>query len=95
MTGWAIGDDGNRALEQPVDPEGHATALYDTLERIVLPLFYQRRDGFVDVMRYSIALNGSFFTAQRMRQEYVINAYGLESALPTELPALAHSGRTS
>jgi starch phosphorylase len=89
VTGWAIGDDGNGALGQPVDSEGHATALYDTLERIVLPLFYQRRDGFVDVMRYSIALNGSFFTAQRMLQEYVINAYGLESALPTELPALA------
>jgi hypothetical protein len=29
------------------------------------------------VMRYAIALNGSFFTAQRMLQEYVTKAYDL------------------
>jgi hypothetical protein len=33
---------------------------------------------FIDVMRYTIALNGSFFTAQRMLHEYAIKAYGLE-----------------
>ena len=97
VTGWAIGHDGDRLLGQPVDldPEGHATALYDTLERVVLPLFYQRRDGFIDVMRYSIALNGSFFTAHRMLQEYVIRAYGFESPVVMALPAFALSGRTS
>lgn len=80
ITGWAIGDDGWRSLDQPVDSATHATALYDALERTVLPLFYGHRDGFIDVMRYAIALNGSFFTAQRMVQEYVLKAYGLEQA---------------
>lgn len=78
VTGWAIGDDGRGLLEQPIDSGTHAAALYDTLERKVLPLFYQRRDGFIDAMRYAIALNGSFFTAQRMLQEYVIKAYGID-----------------
>jgi starch phosphorylase len=78
VTGWAIGDDGRRPLEQPVDIAAHASALYDKLERTVLPLFYRSRDRFVDVMRYAIALNGSFFTAQRMLQEYVLKAYSLE-----------------
>jgi glycogen phosphorylase len=78
VTGWAIGDDCRQSPVQPVDSATHATALYDALERTVLPLFYTRRDGFVDVMRYAIALNGSFFTAQRMLQEYAIKAYHLE-----------------
>jgi hypothetical protein len=30
-------------------------------------------------MRYAIALNGSFFTAQRMLQEYVVKAYGTDA----------------
>jgi starch phosphorylase len=80
VTGWAIGPNGRRSLEQPVDSTVHAASLYDALERTILPLFYQDRDGFIDVMRYAISLNGSFFTAQRMLQEYVIKAYGLDAA---------------
>jgi starch phosphorylase len=78
VTGWAIGSDSPHPLEPAVDSATHATALYDALERVVLPAFYQRRDAFIDVMRYAIALNGSFFTAQRMLQEYVTKAYNLE-----------------
>ena len=79
VTGWAIGDDVRRPVDLPVDIDSsaHATALYDTLERTVLPLFYDNRDGFIDVMRHAIALNGSFFTAQRMLGEYVLKAYDL------------------
>jgi len=33
------------------------------------------RDRFVDVVRHSIALNGSFFNTHRMIQEYVLKAY--------------------
>src|SRR4029453_8005182 len=84
ITGWAIGGDGRRSLEQPVDSAADATALYDVLERVVLPVFYQRRSAFIDVMRHAIALNGSFFTAQRMLQEYVIKAYNLEPAMAAE-----------
>jgi starch phosphorylase len=80
VTGWAIGSDGRQPPEQPIDSAMHAKALYDTLERTVLPLFYQRGDGFIDVMRHAIALNGSFFTAQRMLQEYILKAYDPELA---------------
>lgn len=40
-----------------------------------MPLFYAGRDGYIDVMRHAIALNGSFFNTQRMLQQYVSNAY--------------------
>jgi starch phosphorylase len=41
----------------------------------VLPLFYQQRERYVDVVRHAIALNGSFFNTQRMVLQYVVKAY--------------------
>jgi starch phosphorylase len=76
VTGWAIGSDDRASVDAPDDSAVHAAALYDTLERTVLPLFYGNRTGFITMMRHAIALNGSFFTAQRMVQEYLIKAYG-------------------
>jgi starch phosphorylase len=81
VTGWAIGTDGARALDQPDASAAHASALYETLERTVLPLFYHHRVQFIDMMRYAIALNGSFFNAQRMLHEYVIKAYEIDPSV--------------
>ncbi len=75
VTGWAIGE----RCDLPPSPGGRAdcdaTSLYDKLEHVVLPLFYQQRERFVDVMRHAIALNGSFFNTQRMVSQYVLKAY--------------------
>jgi starch phosphorylase len=38
-------------------------------------LFYQDRDRYIDLMRHAIALNGSFFNAQRMLLQYIAKAY--------------------
>jgi starch phosphorylase len=78
VTGWAIGSDGRHIGQSGTHGTEHAAALYDTLERAVLPTFYQRREAFIDMMRYTIALNGGFFTAQRMLQEYLVKAYDLD-----------------
>ena len=78
VTGWAIGEDGTRPPEQAGNNAADATALYEALEHTVLPAFYGPRDRFIDVMRHAIALNGSFFTAQRMLREYLIKAYHIE-----------------
>jgi len=57
-TGWAIAS----APSTEADQTSHdAVALYDKLERVILPLFYKNRAGFPDVMRHVVALNGSFF----------------------------------
>ena len=74
-TGWSIGErheNGNGNGERSAKD---AAALYDKLEHEVLPLFYTNRDGFTDVMRHAISLNGSFFNTQRMIQQYVVKAY--------------------
>ena len=74
VTGWAIGAN-HRGLEMHDDRSQDAAALYDKLEQVILPMFYGDRDGFLNVMRHAIALNGSFFNTQRMMQQYVVKAY--------------------
>jgi len=76
ITGWAIGDDHGH-LEPRDDPARDATVLYDKLERVIVPMFYGDREGFLQIMLHAIALNGSFFNTQRMMQQYVIKAYFL------------------
>ena len=71
FTGWAIGD--NSPLPQETAVE--AASLYDKLERVILPLYYGNPAGFAEIMRNSIALNGSFFNTQRMVLQYAGNAY--------------------
>lgn len=74
LTGWSIGD---KVLGRGVnrDHASDAASLYDKLEHAIIPLFYNSRSRFIDVMAHSIAINGSFFNTQRMIQEYVLNAY--------------------
>jgi len=74
ITGWSIGERGEEAGSRG-DRSRDAAALYDKLERVVLPTFYRGRDRFIEMMRHAIALNGSFFNTQRMLQQYVVKAY--------------------
>jgi len=74
VTGWSIGRD-HTAVSEPSDRKRDADSLYEKLENIIIPKFYSDRDGYLDVMRHSIGLNGSFFNTQRMVQQYVLNAY--------------------
>jgi len=74
VTGWSIGEN-RRGIGESSDRSQDALSLYDKLEQEIIPMFYQDRDRFLDVMRHSIALNGSFFNTHRMVQEYVLKAY--------------------
>jgi starch phosphorylase len=76
VTGWAIGGDraGTRAFRSEFDHR-HDEALYDKLERAVLPTYYEQRERFQEMMRFAIALNASFFNTQRMVLEYLYEAY--------------------
>jgi starch phosphorylase len=79
ITGWAIGSDLGTGVVRPIgDPEVDALDagfLYRVLEETVAPLYYRDPDGFLAVRRFAIALNGPFFTAQRMVSEYADRAY--------------------
>ena len=73
VTGWSIG-----SSELAEDPSIEIAALYDKLEREIVPMFYGRPNRYTDVMRFAIALNGSFFNTQRMVLQYVTNAYRMQ-----------------
>ena len=79
VTGWSIG-----SSELAEDPSSEIAALYDTLQREIVPMFYGRPNRYTEIMRYAIALNGSFFNTQRMVLQYVGNAYKMrrEVAVP-------------
>lgn len=71
LTGWSIG---SASDIESVD-EGNAHSLYEKLQKVIIPLFYNNRDNWVDIMRHSIAINASFFNTHRMVQQYVLDAY--------------------
>jgi len=73
VTGWAIG-----SSEVAEDPSLEVAALYDKLEREIVPMFYGRPNRYSEVMRYTIALNASFFNTQRMVLQYISNAYKIQ-----------------
>lgn len=69
VTGWSI----------IKGKEGEADSLYQKLESKILPWFYKDAYKYAKIMRHAIALNGAFFSAQRMMYQYYKNAY-----LPTQ-----------
>ena len=66
-TGWAI--------EDGADDADEATHLYEKLEKSVVPLYLKSPEAWGNLMRTTIAYNGSFFNTNRMVKQYIRNAY--------------------
>jgi glycogen phosphorylase len=63
VTGWAIID-------------GHdATPLYDKLEHVVLPLYYENRHQWIWMMKQAISKIACYFNSHRMMRRYAAEAY--------------------
>jgi len=75
VTGWSIGAARPPGGEKA--DEADAADLYRKLREVIAPLFYDDRDGWVRVMRQSVALNASFFNTDRMVRQYIAHAYSL------------------
>jgi len=73
ITGWSIGPE--KAKEEESDDKIDRCDLYEKLERLIVPKFYNDRDNWIRTMRSCIAINASFFNTNRMIQQYVLNAY--------------------
>jgi starch phosphorylase len=83
VTGWAIADHDEDASE--------ASSLYEHLEQVILPLYYQQPDQWRRIMRSTIALNGSYFNTQRMLEQYVQNSYFPENLVQSPAATLEPS----
>ncbi|MGZ8982634.1 MAG: alpha-glucan family phosphorylase [Methylotenera sp.] len=74
VTGWAIGNETSSDVTSNNGNDAHA--LYDKLEHVVLPLYYnQDRGGWIKVMKSAISKNASYFNSHRMMRRYLIEAY--------------------
>lgn len=71
VTGWSIGT----RDPQSGDDASEAEELYARLEGTIAPMFRHDRSAWIDVMRHAIAVNGAYFNAQRMVQQYAVRAY--------------------
>ncbi|MGZ8197868.1 MAG: alpha-glucan family phosphorylase, partial [Burkholderiales bacterium] len=63
VTGWSI-DDGT-----------DARALYDKLEHIVLPLYYENRTQWIWMMKQAVSKIACYFNSHRMMRRYAAEAY--------------------
>jgi glycogen phosphorylase len=85
MNGWAIGDGTSNAVSEGDNSEekidaADADALYDLLEREVVPLYYQRDandvpNDWLERSKNAVATIAPKFSAQRMVQDYVNTYY--------------------
>jgi starch phosphorylase len=66
-TGWAI--------EDGIDDNTEAQNLYAKLETSVVPLYLKSPEAWGNLMRTTVAYNGSFFNTNRMVKQYIRNAY--------------------
>ena len=78
MAGWPIGP-GPEDPKSTQYPDSHdANDLYNKLEREIIPLYYNNRDGWTERMKHAIKLN-TFFNTHRMVEEYAEHAYKLKA----------------
>jgi starch phosphorylase len=75
VTGWSIGPpphgnsiDQNHTAEDVRD-------LYDKLGKIIIPMYYQDRPAWIQVMKNAIGKNAYYFNTHVMMRRYVTEAY--------------------
>ncbi|MDH5219233.1 MAG: alpha-glucan family phosphorylase, partial [Gammaproteobacteria bacterium] len=79
VTGWSISNGQQQtpdaALSTSSATNTEAEILYSKLENTILPMYYQNRDAYIQIMKNTISINGSFFNTERMLSQYVTKAY--------------------
>jgi len=75
VTGWAIVLRLDEHLSMEESRIRELDDLYNKLEYIIIPLFYQRRDEWVRMMENSIGKIAYYFNSHRMMRRYVTEAY--------------------
>jgi len=75
VTGWSIGpppaeidQEVGRAVEDLED-------MYHKLEQVIIPLYYENRKGWIQVMKNAIGKNAYYFNTHVMMRRYVTDAY--------------------
>jgi starch phosphorylase len=75
VTGWAIGPSPGEVLSVEEVKTRELNDLYNKLDYIIIPMFYQRRDEWVKIMKNSISKIAYYFNTHRMMRRYMTEAY--------------------
>jgi glycogen phosphorylase len=75
LTGWAIGPHPNENIDDPVCFQKEFEDLYNKLEYVITPTYYDRRDEWIGLMKNSIGKIAYYFNSHRMMRRYVTEAY--------------------
>jgi starch phosphorylase len=71
--GWTIGPLDN-SVTPSNDDNVDANDMYDKLEHEILPMYYDRREEWINRMKQAITL-GDYFSTNRCMKEYLEKAY--------------------
>ena len=74
-TGWSIGPEPTEIVPDDNANEIDTNDLYNKLEQIIIPTFYQDRDKWIRMMKSAIGKNAYYFNTHRMMLRYVTEAY--------------------
>ena len=75
LTGWAIGPSPDQAISEEERRKRELGDLYNKLEYLIIPKFYQQRDDWISMMRNSIGKVAYYFNTHRMMRRYATDAY--------------------
>ena len=75
LTGWAIGPSPNEAVSEDDRRKRELEDLYNKLEYLIIPKFYEERDGWITMMKNSIGKVAYYFNSHRMMRRYATDAY--------------------
>lgn len=75
VTGWAIGPPPTETSTDVSNSNEDVEDLYKKLENVILPLYYQDREGWINVMKSAIGKNAYYFNTHVMMRRYVTEAY--------------------
>ena len=75
LTGWAIGPSPDQVISEEERRKRELGDLYNKLEYLIIPKFYQQRDEWISMMRNSIGKVAYYFNTHRMMRKYATDAY--------------------
>ena len=75
FTGWAIGPAAKEIVPDNNMNQIDAEDLYNKLEKVIIPLYYDDRKTWIRMMQNAIGKNAYYFNSHRMMRRYVTEAY--------------------
>jgi len=75
VTGWSIGPHPEEKIGTTEALKRELDDLYNKLEYAILPMYYNQRDEWMEMMENSISKVAYYFNTHRMMRRYVLYAY--------------------